>query len=55
MSSLLPVVAGWVFHHSAALLRQPPAWHDTRKDAGEVASRLSADTLLIAGGIGEDG
>jgi ATP-binding cassette subfamily B (MDR/TAP) protein 1 len=37
----------------AALLRQPPAWHDTRKDAGEVASRLSADTLLIAGGIGE--
>ena len=36
-----------------ALLRQPPSWHDTRKDAGEVASRLSADTLIVAGGIGE--
>ena len=36
-----------------ALLRQPPSWHDVRKDQGEVSSRLSSDTLLIAGGIGE--
>lgn len=37
----------------AALLRQPPAWHDTRRDAGEVASRLSEDMITIQAGIGE--
>lgn len=36
-----------------ALLRQPPAWHDTHKDAGEVASRLSEDMITIQGGIGD--
>ena len=36
-----------------ALLRQSPAWHDTHKDSGEVASRLSEDMLTIQGGMGE--
>jgi hypothetical protein len=36
-----------------ALLRQPPAWHDVRKDGAEVSSRLAEDMLLVQAGIGE--
>lgn len=36
-----------------ALLRQPPAWHDVNKHAGEVSSRLAEDVITIQGGIGE--
>ena len=37
----------------AALLRQPPAWHDTHGDAGEVSARLSENVILIQAGMGE--
>ncbi len=37
----------------AALLRQPPAWHDTNADAGECSTRLSENVLLVQAGMGE--
>jgi len=37
----------------AALLRQPPAWHDTHADAGECSTRLSENVLLVQAGMGE--